>query len=134
LGSLWNGAAVLLFLWSGRNLSKLLAKEPPITFTQDFVEERYFGLGQVPWKYVLAVEPRTEKRRGIEYKTLFIEVTKPWTYLSSVSLYQRMFMPLRTWRTQWLPLYFGAFNKDFHDAIAWLQAYKPDIPIRSQEK
>jgi len=128
------GVAVLMFVWAGTNLNKPLADEPPITFTRDFAEERYFGFGQISWDDVLSVEPHVENRKMIQYRTIFVEVKKPEDYLNAVSFYTRLFLPLRTWRKRLLPLYFGAFHKRFDEALVWVQTYKPDIPIRWPEE
>jgi len=114
-------------------LQKALSQVRSFSFTQEFVEERYFGLGKIPWKQVVSVQPSLEDQRGIPFRTLFLEVSKPWTYLNAMPLYNKMFLPLRTWRTQLLPLYFGAFNNRFEEAIDWIESYKPEIPVRWPE-
>jgi hypothetical protein len=83
---------------------------------------------------VVVIIPEIRSIRGVDYKTLFLQLRDPKRFFASLSLYERLFLPLRSWRSDLVPLHFGAFNERFEEAIEWIEAYRPEIPIRWSEK
>lgn len=123
-------SALVMTVWGARNGRRFLADAVTVTFTREAVEEKYFGLGKIPWSQVQGVIPEIQNIKGVDYKSLFLQLREPDVIFKRVSLYKRIFLPLRSWRARMVPLYFGAFNGRFEEAIEWIATYKPEISIQ----
>lgn len=126
-------SALVLTIWGLKNGRRFLGDAITATFTGEFLEEKYYGVGRIPWSHILAVVPEIQTIRGVDYKSLFLRLREPERTFKSVPLYTRVFLPLCSWRSKMVPLYFGAFNGRFEEAIEWIATYKPEIPIQPSD-
>jgi len=126
-------SALVLTIWGLKNGKRFLGDAITATFTREFLEEKYYGVGKIPWSQVLAVVPEIQSIRGVDYKSLFLRLREPDSVFKGVPLYTRVFLPLRSWRSKMLPVYFGAFNGRFDEAVEWIATYKPEIQIQPSD-
>jgi hypothetical protein len=102
--------AVLLFAWSARD------------FRND-------TLAKIPSKRAVSLQPSKETAGEYSSGLCSSKSEKPWTYLRAMPLDNKVFLPLRRGEHSLLPLYFGAFNNRFEEAMDGTESDKPEIPV-----